>query len=269
MRRLLTPATALVAAAFLVAVAIGWLGWSLLTLPDVAPLKDARATLTIQVRDWKGRPHPLLVGPRNRHWTPLAACSEALIKTVIVAEDSKFFSHDGIDTAAIREAAKANLEQGRYARGASTITQQLAKNLYLSREKTLARKLKEVILARRIDDAVSKQHILELYLNVVELGPLVHGVGHASRHYFGKAPSQLGLRESSLLAAILPGPRIYDPRRNLAAVLARADKILQRMREGNAIEEAEYRAALAEKVELVPLPRLAGVGGELAPARRE
>jgi len=254
MRKLLTPATALVVAAFVLAVGIGWLGWSLLTLPDVSSLNDTRSTITIQVHDWKGQEHPFQVGPKNRYWMPLAACSDALIKTVVVAEDSMFFKHDGIDTAAIKEAAKANLERGRYSRGASTITQQLAKNLYLTREKTLTRKLKEVILARRIDDEVSKERILELYLNLVELGPLVHGIGHAAHYYFGKSPAALSLRESSLLAAILPGPRIFNPRRDLEAVLVRADKILQRMREGNAIEEAEYRAALAEKVALVPAP---------------
>jgi monofunctional biosynthetic peptidoglycan transglycosylase len=138
-------------------------------------------------------------------------------------------------------------------RGGSTITQQLAKNLYLTREKTIVRKVKEIILARRIDDTVSKRRILELYLNVVELGPMVYGVGHAADYYFGKPPSALTVRECAFLASMLPSPRIYNPYRKMSRVMKRSNRILRRMAGARMITREEYRAALAE------VPNLAGL----------
>ncbi|HEX9205718.1 MAG TPA: biosynthetic peptidoglycan transglycosylase, partial [Candidatus Deferrimicrobiaceae bacterium] len=147
----------------------------LATLPSVAPLANPRMSMVIAVKDWQKREHPFVVGPPNPRWTPYDSIPVALKKAVVAAEDANFYSHEGVDYEAIKEAIRTDLQKGRFVRGGSTITQQLAKNLFLSREKTLTRKAKEILLARRMEDALTKRRILELYLNVVELGPMVYG----------------------------------------------------------------------------------------------
>jgi len=241
---------------FLAAVVLalaGWVAVSLLTLPSVAPLADPRGSIVITVKDWERRDHPFVVGPRNPRWTPFGAVPAALKKAVVAAEDANFYAHEGVDYEAIREAIKEDLQKGRFVRGGSTITQQLAKNLFLSREKTLLRKVKEIVLARRMEDALSKQRILELYLNVVELGPMVYGIGHASRYYFGKPASALTVRECAFLASMLPGPKVYNPYRKMDRVMRRSDRILRRMVAARMIGQEEYEAAVAE------VPNLAGL----------
>lgn len=230
------------------------------TLPDVTPLKDPRTTLTIEVRDWQGMEHPFQLGPQNRYWTPLDDIPAEMKWAVIVAEDASFYQHQGIDVPALREALRYNLEQKRMARGASTITQQLAKNVFLSREKSLWRKLREFLLARRMERELSKGRILELYLNVVELGPLVHGVGHGARHFFAKTPEEMTPAECALLAAILPGPRVaYNPQLKPQKVQRRAARLLKLLEGRNILDRTQYARALEE------LPVLLG----LAPAIRQ
>ncbi len=230
-------------------------GVSLVFLPSVGPLADPRASRVITVTDWKGKQHPFVVGPKNPYWTPISLVPSSLKKAVIAAEDAHFYTHEGVDYEAIKEAIRTDIRKGRLARGGSTITQQLAKNLFLSREKTFTRKIKEYVLARRIDDRLSKARILELYLNVVELGPMVHGVGKASRYYFGKPASGLTLRESAFLASMLPGPKVYNPYRNLGRVVRRSDRILRRMVAAHMISDEEYRVALAEEPNVEGLSR--------------
>lgn len=241
------------AAGFVALLAGGWIAASIVTLPSVAPLADPGASMTITVKDWNRKYHPFIVGPRNPRWTPYGAIPSAMKKAVVAAEDANFYSHEGVDYEAIREAIRADLKKWRFARGGSTITQQVAKNLFLSREKTLTRKIKEVFLARRIDDALSKRRILELYLNVVELGPMVYGIGHGARYYFGKHPSALSVRECAFLASMLPGPKIYDPYRKMDRVMKRSDRILRRMLSARMISREEYDAAMRE------VPNLAGL----------
>ena len=209
--------------------------------------------MTIIVKDWQRKDHPFVVGPRNPHWTPYGALPAALKKAVVASEDANFYSHEGVDYEAIREAIKADLRKGKFVYGGSTITQQVAKNLFLTREKTLIRKVKELVLARRMDDALSKSRILELYLNVVEFGPMVYGVGHAARYYFGKPPSSLTVRESAFLASMLPGPKVYNPYRKMDRVMKRSDRILRRMVAARMISREEYDAAIRE------VPNLAGL----------
>lgn len=231
-----------------------WIGISLALLPPVSTLKEPRTSLTIRVRDWKGNEHPFVVGPQNRYWTPLARIPAEMKWGVILAEDSNFYRHEGVDVTALKKALSYDLEKKRLARGASTITQQTAKNLFLSREKTITRKLKELYLAVRMEQELTKGRILELYLNLVELGPMVYGVGHGSRYYFGKPPALLTPREASFLAAMLPGPRVaYNPYRNLGKVLKRSDMILGLMRKRGVLSEEEYQAALRE------IPNIAGM----------
>jgi monofunctional glycosyltransferase len=230
-----------------------WVGVSILTLPSVAPLARPGASMTITVKDWHRKDHRFVVGPKNPRWTPYRAIPAALKKAVVASEDANFYSHEGVDYEAIGEAIKTDWRKGKFVHGGSTITQQLAKNLFLTREKTLIRKVKEFVLARRMDDALSKSRILELYLNVVELGPMVYGVGHAAHYYFGKHPSALTVRECAFLASMLPGPKIYNPYRKMGRVMQRSDRILRRMAAARMISREEYNAALSE------VPNLAGL----------
>jgi len=220
---------------------------SLSLLPPVAELRDRKADLTIQVKDWHGDYHPFLVGPGNRYWTPSGSIPAEMKWAVILAEDAGFYKHEGIDVKAIKNAIKYDLEKKSMARGASTITQQVAKNLFLSREKTLTRKVKELYLAKRMEQELSKGRIIELYLNVIELGPMVYGIGHGARYYFGKDASALTPRECAFLAAMLPGPRLaYNPYKNLGRVLQRSNMILRLLAGKGVLSQAEYQTALAQ-----------------------
>lgn len=221
--------------------------FTLYRLPSVAALADRSMNLTIQVKDWQGKLHPFVVGPRNPRWTPSESIPAVMEWAVIVSEDANFYHHEGIDVKAIKEALKYDLEKKRFARGASTITQQTAKNLFLSREKSVTRKLKEIYLAKRMEQVLTKGRILELYLNIVELGPMVYGIDHGARYYFDKTASSLTPRECAFLAAMLPGPqKIYNPYRHLDRVLKRSDMVLRLLRQKGILSEATYRQALAE-----------------------
>lgn len=229
---------------------------SLAFLPPVSDLKNRKMSMTIQVRDWQGKFHDFLVGPKNRYWTPGGSIPAEMKWAVILAEDANFYKHEGVDVKAIKNAIRHDLEKKSFARGASTLTQQLAKNLYLSREKTITRKLKELYLALRMEQELTKGRIMELYLNVVELGPMVYGVGHASRYYFGKPASELTPREAAFLAAMLPGPRVaYNPYRNMDKVLRRSDLILKLLRTKNVLSGDEYAAAVAAAPNITGLQR--------------
>ena len=247
--------TILAALAVLTLVLAAWVGVSILTLPSVAPLAKPRVSIVITVKDWERKDHPFVVGPRNPRWTPYGAIPPALKKAVVASEDANFYSHEGVDYEAIREAIKTDLRKGKFVRGGSTITQQVAKNLFLTREKTLIRKVKELVLARRMDDALSKSRIIELFLNVVELGPMVYGVGHAAHFYFGKHPSALTVRECAFLASMLPGPKFYIPYQKMDRVMKRSDRILLFIVAARMISREEYDAAMAEVPNLEGLAR--------------
>ena len=148
-------------------------------------------------------------GPTTENWTDLEHISPFMQVAVLTTEDGAFYRHKGFNRAAIRNALVANLKAGRFLRGASTITMQLAKNLFLSREKTLARKLEELILADYLEQTFTKKEIMELYLNVIEYGPNVYGITQAAFHYFGRKPDELNLAESLFLSSILPSPVRY------------------------------------------------------------
>jgi len=221
--------------------------WAFWDLPDISQLKNLRTTLTIEVRDWQGKPHPFLVGPKNPHWTPLDVFPAELKWAVIVAEDANFYQHGGIDIPELKEALKHALKQKRLGRGASTITQQLAKNLFLSRDKSLLRKLRELVIAQRIERELSKGRILELYLNVVELGPLVYGMGHGARYHFELPVGLLTPAEAAFLAAILPGPRVaFNPVTKPAKVRQRAARLIKLLGLRDILTETEVADALVE-----------------------
>jgi monofunctional biosynthetic peptidoglycan transglycosylase len=224
-----------------------YIGIALCRLPSVSSLADRKMNLTIQVRDWQGNLHNSVIGPQNPWWTPSDSIPSEMEWAVIVAEDANFYRHEGIDVKAIKDAIKYDLEKKRLARGASTITQQTAKNLFLSREKSVTRKIEEIYLAKRMEQVLTKGRILELYLNIVELGPMVYGIGRGAHYYFDKPASSLTPRECAFLAAMLPGPqKVYNPYRHLDRVLKRSDLVLRLLRQKGVLTEEEYRQALAE-----------------------
>jgi len=235
---------------------LAYIAVSLSLTPPVSDLADKRFSTTIRVRDWQGEHHPFVVGPKNPRWTPSSRIPPEMKWAVILAEDSNFYKHEGFDVKAIKNAIKYDLEKKSLKRGASTITQQTAKNLFLSREKTVTRKVKEVYLAWRMEQELTKGRIIEFYLNVVELGPMVYGIGHGSRYYFGKPASALTPRECAFLAAMLPGPRLaYNPYKNLGKVLKRSDMILRLLRQRGVLSEGEYQAALASELNIAGLQK--------------
>ncbi len=160
---------------------------------------------------------------------PLSRISRSLPLAVVAAEDARFYEHGGVDWEAVRGALEKDWESRNLRHGASTITQQLAKNLYLSPRRTPWRKLREWAIARRLEAELTKRRILELYLNVVEMGPRTFGAEAAARRYFGKPASDLSDLEAATLAAVIPSPRIYDPVRHPQRVARRAQRILRWM----------------------------------------
>jgi Transglycosylase len=156
-----------------------------------------------------------VTGPGTPNWTPLDRISPYLQVAVMTTEDGGFRNHRGFNRSAIRSSIVANLKARRFVRGASTVTMQLAKNLFLSRDKTLARKLEEVVLTDYLEQTFSKDEIMELYLNVIEFGPAVYGVTAAAEYYFGRSPSDLSLSESLFLSSLLPSPIRYGSMRDL------------------------------------------------------
>jgi monofunctional biosynthetic peptidoglycan transglycosylase len=165
----------------------------------------------------------------RQQWVPYSRISNTLRRAVLVAEDSAFFDHEGVDFTQLRASLEANWEDGKFTRGASTITQQLAKNLYLSPSRNPIRKLKELMITRRLEAALTKRRILELYLNVIEWGDGIFGCEAAARVYFGKSAASLSAEEASLLAGAIINPREHNPSRPTARLHRRQEIIIRRM----------------------------------------
>ncbi len=153
---------------------------------------------------------------RVQSFVPLSRVSRHLVYAVVVAEDPKFFGHEGVDWDALRESVETNVRKRGYARGGSTITQQLAKNLFFTTRKSIARKLRELVVARWLEDDLSKRRILELYLNVIEWGDGIYGCEAAAQRYYAKPAATLDETEAAGLAAMIPSPRRINPRVNKA-----------------------------------------------------
>ncbi len=200
------------------------------TLPDVSPLATSwpKTTAFMELR----KAALARAGTNARlDWTPvpLSRIAPDMRRAAVVAEDSLFWNHGGIDWAAMQGAFRKNWENGGVKVGGSTITQQLAKNLYLSPARTPWRKMRELAIAKRLERRLSKKRILELYLNVIEFGPRTYGIEAAARRYMGKSARDLSRIESATLAAVIPSPRIYDPVRHPERVARRARRILRWM----------------------------------------
>jgi monofunctional biosynthetic peptidoglycan transglycosylase len=200
---------------------IQWATW-----PDVAELASSNPRSTAFIDIYR----PDDGGTALRWaWVDGARISPELWKAVVVAEDVEFFTHQGFSISELRTAIRQAWEERRAPRGASTITQQLAKNLWLSPSRNPWRKVKEALLTLQLEQHLSKRRILELYLNVVEFGPGTYGAEAAARHYFGKSAAGLTTREAALLAAGLPRPASWHPGVTRNAYLASADRIEYRM----------------------------------------
>jgi monofunctional biosynthetic peptidoglycan transglycosylase len=158
-------------------------------------------------------------------WAPISKISPYLVKAVLIAEDDKFWKHEGFDYEAIQKAVEKDLKAKKFKFGGSTITQQLARNLYLSPEKSVIRKISEAIITWRMEKTLSKKRILELYLNVVEWGEGIFGAEAASRYYYGKPSSELTPEEAARLASVLPNPRKYNPLGDQRYVINRSNLI--------------------------------------------
>jgi monofunctional glycosyltransferase len=200
------------------------------TLPDVTPLKTRFPATTAFMERRKAELRGAGQDARIE-WVPvpLSRISPRLVAAAVAAEDARFYEHAGVDWAAVRGALEKDWGGRNLRHGASTITQQLAKNLYLSPRRTPWRKLREWAIARKLEAALTKRRILELYLNVVELGPRTFGVEAAARRYFGRPAASLSDLEAATLAAVIPSPRLYDPVRHSQRVAHRARQILRAM----------------------------------------
>jgi monofunctional biosynthetic peptidoglycan transglycosylase len=162
---------------------------------------------------YQGMRQPVLIEFQKhppKSWTRLNQISSAAIQAVIVSEDWAFYQHQGFDLNQISEAIKKDLEKAKFARGASTITQQMVKNVFLSNEKSLWRKIKESVLTLQVERVLNKKKILEVYFNIAEWDGGIYGIGAASWHYFQKPPSQLSAKEGAFLAMLLPSPKRYS-----------------------------------------------------------
>lgn len=196
------------------------------SMPDVSTLKKGKPkkTALMEYREKeskeKGKKYKT-----HQIWVPLSNISPYLIKAVLIAEDDKFWNHEGFDYEAIQKALEKDLKAKKFKFGGSTITQQLARNLYLSPEKSLIRKISEAVLTWRMEKVLSKKRILELYLNGVEWGEGIFGIEAASRHYFGKPSSELTPEEAARLASVLPNPRKYSPVGDQRYVINRSNLI--------------------------------------------
>jgi monofunctional biosynthetic peptidoglycan transglycosylase len=218
---------ALVFALLVLLIFIAWEAW---TWPDVATLARRNPPTTAFIEHYRAQQRAAGRDDRvQRIWVPYAAIAPGVKRAVLVAEDINFFSHRGFDLGEIRIMVTRALEDGERPRGASTITQQLAKNLWLSSSRNPVRKLEEAILAWQLERRLAKRRILELYLNVAEFGPGVYGVETASRRYFGKPSSEMTDDEAAELAAGLPSPTTWHPGSTRPGYRRHVESIRRRM----------------------------------------
>ena len=253
LKRCLLPA----AAAALLGSAL-YLCW----LPDVRPLKknNPKETSYMLIKEAQAAAQGRKL-PRNFIWKPWDGISDNLKYAVMISEDHMFYRHKGVNWEMTWEAAKADLKKGRLAKGGSTITQQLARNLYLSPSKNPLRKIKEYLIARRLEKELGKRRIFEIYLNVAEWGKGIYVAQAASLAYFGHGADALTPEEAAALAAVLPSPRRYDPLKDSRFMRRRKSTIVARMRASGYLpeetEDADLDASLeGESLSSAPVAQL-------------
>lgn len=208
-----------------------------LNLPDVTYLKykNPQTTALMQLRkeqtEARGKKYHI-----RQNWVGFQTIPDLLKKAVRISEDASFYEHKGIDYEELKESIRKNLEEGNLVRGGSTITQQLAKNLFLSPEKSFLRKIIEYFIAKRLEAELSKDRIFNLYLNVIELGPGIFGVEAASQHYFNKRVQNLNIDEMVRLAAVIPRPLVVNPTKDNKWLKWKVEWIFQKMKLYNYID---------------------------------
>ncbi len=230
---------------FVIAAAICTLG--LLLLAGVISLfptnQEIRGCMTTKM-------YQVELCPRSKSYVPISEVSPYLIKTVVLTEDSSFWTHQGFDFDEMKKSLEKNLKTGKFKRGGSTITQQLAKNLFLTEEKTLLRKFREAIITLRLEKVLTKKEILERYLNVVHYGKDLFGIKAAAQFYFRKSPSQLNIIESAFLTFLLPSPQKYSvsySKHQLTPFAEhRLQQIIDNLYQYQRISEIEYQTAKME-----------------------
>jgi len=218
-----------------------------LSLPGVADLltQNPRTTaLMVQrFREAKNSQTNLVI---RQQWVSFDEIPKLLKHTIRVTEDAAFYQHRGVDLAELKAAIKKNWQKGKYVRGASTITQQLAKNLYLSTDKSVLRKIKEYLIARRLENRLGKKRIFELYLNLIEFGPGIFGVQAAAQNFFNKDVSRIDLEEMVRLTAVIPKPLKETPTGNNSWINWKAGWILDTLRRYKHIDQVEYQVVKAK-----------------------
>lgn len=227
-----------------------WVVRTLSDLPDVTALKRYRPAAASEVLDRNGALLAHYYDRKFRIWAPIASVPDIVIQAVVTAEDDTFFGHQGINYKAVWSALRHDVQKKRFARGGSTITQQMIKNVLLSKEKTLTRKLREFVLARRAEEALTKRQILEIYLNEVEWGENIYGIEAAGRYYFDKHATELTRAEAALLAGMLPNPRYYDPYKRMDKARQRQEQVLFNLFQAKFMTSDEYGEAMDAPVAL-------------------
>ena len=216
-------------------------------LPSLDTLTDYRPKIPLRIYSRDGA---LLgeFGEERRQFMPIEKVPKRMQQAIIAAEDERFYEHGGVDTLGVLRAAGANILAGGASQGASTITMQVARNFFLTRERTLTRKFSEALLAIKIEHSLPKHKILELYINQIYLGQRAYGFEAAARTYFGKGLNELSVAETAMLAGLPKGPSVYNPVVNPMRATARQHYVLERMKKLNFIDEKTYRQALKEKL---------------------
>lgn len=235
-----------------------------LATPEWAARRHFEGEFTHTVYDPEGKPREETTGPGTGKYTPIERISPYMQVAVLTSEDGGFYHHHGWSKNAIRRALIANLKAGRFRQGASTISMQLSKNLFLSRDKTLARKLEELVLTDYLEQTFQKSEMMELYLNVIEFGPNVYGITDAARYYYGREPEELQLAECMFLASLLPSPvkrsRQREKRELVGASRAGVDFLIRAAEKTGKITRSEMEEGLAQAIVFHgggerPLPR--------------
>jgi penicillin-binding protein 1A len=233
-----------------------WAAWLFHDMPDAGDLADYHPPTATRAYAWDGT----LIGEFSRErriFVPYDAIPAQLAQAFLAAEDRNFFKHSGLDyTGIIRASAKdvVNIAQGRRLESGSTITQQVAKNILLTNDATIGRKLKEALIAQQLDGTLTKERILELYLNEIWLGYRSYGVGAAAYNYFGKSITDLDLAQSAYLASLPKGPDNYHPIRRKAQAMSRRNWVLDQMAEAGWVTRAQANAAKREDLVVQPEP---------------
>jgi len=245
-----TIAWTVAALALVVLIVAVWVARTISRLPDVSLLKHYRPAAASEVLDRHGSLLAHFYEGKFRVWVPITALPDSVIWSVVIAEDDTFFGHQGINYKAVWEALQHDVQKKRFSRGGSTITQQMIKNVLLSKEKTIKRKVREFVLARRAEELLTKRQILEIYLNEVEWGENIYGIEAASRFYFDKHAPELSNAEAALLAGMLPNPKYYNPFKRPDKARKRQERVLFNMQQAKHLTPEEYQQALAEPLRL-------------------